>query len=78
VALRCNQRRTYQRIERVDLSRNAVLRACKRASPGELLHMDTKKRHRFDQPVHHGHSRPGREHPYQRLLAALRYNKTLG
>lgn len=73
VALRRNQRLTYERIaERVGMSRSAVARACRaaglarlpalqeavavrryeRKSPGELLHMDTKKLHRFDKPGH--------------------------
>ena len=73
VALRRNQRLTYERIaERVGLSRSAVARTCKaagaaklpalqdappvvryeRASPGELLHLDTKKLMRFDKPGH--------------------------
>ena len=73
VALRRNQRLTYDRIaERVGLSNSAVARACKaagvarlpalqdavpvrryeRQSPGELLHLDTKKLARFAKPGH--------------------------
>jgi len=53
VALRRNQRLSYEHIAaRVGLCRSVVARACKRASPGELRHRDTKKPHRFDKPVH--------------------------
>ena len=73
VALRQNQRLTYDRIaERVGLGKSTVARACKaagvsrlpalqattpvrryeRQTPGELLHLDTKKLGKFDKPGH--------------------------
>jgi len=73
VALRQNQRLTYDRIaERVGLGKSTVARVCKaagvsrlpnlqastpvrryeRETPGELLHLDTKKLGQFDKPGH--------------------------
>jgi len=73
VALRQNQRLTYDRIaERIGLGKSTVARACKvagvsrlpalqattpvrryeRETPGELLHLDTKKLGQFDKPGH--------------------------
>ena len=47
-----------------------AVRRYERKTPGELLHMDTKKLGRFDKPGHRGHGRPHPEHPSGRLAGA--------